>query len=193
LGQKRITSEACVHHLWFDATQYDQMGSKIKCNPAIKAPENKAAILQAVIDDRIDVIATDHAPHTWAEKQNKYQKAPAGLPLVQHSVLMMMEMVTEGKISLEKVSHKMSGAVAECFNLNDRGYMKEGYKADLVLIDPLSSYQVNKSNILFKCGWSPLEGYQFKNSIDSTFVNGKLVYANGKLTGAKPGERLRFN
>jgi dihydroorotase len=193
LGEKRITSEACVHHLWFDATQYDEMGSKIKCNPAIKAPENKQAILQAVIDDRIDVIATDHAPHTWEEKQNKYQKAPAGLPLVQHSVLMMMEMVTEGKISLEKVAWKMSGAVAECFNLHDRGLIKEGYKADLVLIDPLSNYQVTKNNLLFKCGWSPLEGYTFKNTIDSTFVNGTLVYANGKLTGAQPGERLRFN
>lgn len=193
LGEKRITSEACVHHLWFDATQYDEMGSKIKCNPAIKAPENKQVILQAVIDDRIDVIATDHAPHTWEEKQNKYQKAPAGLPLVQHSVLMMMEMVTEGKISLEKVAWKMSGAVAECFNLHDRGLIKEGYKADLVLIDPLSNYQVTKNNLLFKCGWSPLEGYTFKNTIDSTFVNGTLVYANGKLTGAQPGERLKFN
>ncbi len=193
LAQKKITSEACVHHLWFDATQYDVLGSRIKCNPAIKAPENKEAILQAVIDDRIDVIATDHAPHTWDEKQNKYQKAPAGLPLVQHSVLMMMEMVTEGKISLEKMSWKMSGAVAECFNLNDRGFMREGYKADLVLIDPLNSFDVNKQNILYKCGWSPLEGYNFKNSINSTFVNGVLVYGNGKLTGAQPGERLRFN
>ncbi|MBI1183423.1 dihydroorotase [bacterium] len=193
LGEKRITSEACVHHLWFDADQYETMGSLIKCNPAIKAKENKEAILQAVIDNRIDVIATDHAPHTWDEKQQKYLKAPSGLPLVQHAVLMMLEMVEQGKISLEKVVEKMSGAVAECFNLHDRGYMREGYKADLVLVDPNTGYKVSKENLLYKCGWSPLEGQYFKNSIESTFVNGTLVYHKGQLTGALAGERLRFN
>lgn len=192
LKDKKITSEACVHHLWFDAGQYDSLGSLIKCNPAIKAAENKAAILQAVIDDRIDVIATDHAPHTWAEKQNKYLNAPSGLPLVQHSILMMLDMVAEGKIDLEKVVWKMSGAVAECFNLHDRGLVKEGYKADLVLVNP-NAYTVSKDNLFYKCGWSPLEGHSFKNTIESTFVNGQLVFNQGKLTGVLAGERLRFN
>jgi len=193
LKDKRITSEACVHHLWFDASQYDSMGSQIKCNPAIKAAENREAILQAVLDDRIDVIATDHAPHTWAEKQNPYLSAPSGLPLVQHSVLMMMDYVRQGKMSLEKLVEKMSAAVADCFNLHDRGRMREGYKADLVLIDQNSAFTVAKENLLYKCGWSPLEGHSFSHTIESTFVNGTEVYNKNGLTGALAGERLRFN
>lgn len=192
LKDKKITSEACVHHLWFDASQYDTMGSQIKCNPAIKAAENREAILQAVLDDRIDVIATDHAPHTWDEKQNKYLTAPSGLPLVQHSVLMMMDYVKQGKMSLEKLVEKMSAAVADCFNLHDRGRMREGYKADLVLINQ-TPYTVAKDNLLYKCGWSPLEGHSFAHTIESTIVNGVEVYNTSGLTGALAGERLRFN
>lgn len=193
LAQKNITSEACVHHLWFDASQYESLGSQIKCNPAIKETRHREAILQAVIDDRIDVIATDHAPHTWAEKQGKYGKAPSGLPLVQHSMLMMMDFVDEGKMTLEKMVEKMSEAVAECFHLRDRGYMREGYKADLVHVGK-SPYTVSKDNLLYKCGWSPLEGHSFKNHIAGTWVNGTLVYeAQNGLTGVLAGERLKFN
>jgi len=193
LTDKKITSEACVHHLWFDASQYDAMGSQIKCNPAIKEASNKAEILKAVLDDRIDVIATDHAPHTWEEKQNKYGKAPAGLPLVQHPVLMMLDFVNEGKMTLSQLTHKMSAAVADCFRLHDRGRMREGYYADLVLIDPASKHTVSPSNLFYKCGWSPLNGHTFSHTIESTFVNGQKVFDNGALTGVLAGERLRFN
>lgn len=193
LAQKKITSEACVHHLWFDAAQYDTMGSQIKCNPAIKEARHRDAILQAVLDDRIDVIATDHAPHTWAEKQGKYGSAPSGLPLVQHSVLMMLDYVAQGKMTLEKMVEKMSEAVADCFHINDRGYMREGYMADLVMINPVE-HTVTKDSLHYKCGWSPLLGHSFVNSIGATWINGTMVYsAENGLTGALAGERLKFN
>lgn len=191
--EKRITAEACVHHLWFDATDYERLGNLIKCNPAIKADGNKQAILQAVLDDRIDVIATDHAPHTWAEKQNDYWNAPSGLPLVQHSLQMMLEFVDQGKLSIEKMVEKMSHSVADLFQIENRGYIKEGYWADLVLVESNSEYTVNEGNILFKCGWSPLNGHVFKNKISHTIVSGNLVWENGKIISDQSGMRLNFN
>ena len=193
LEEKRITSEVCVHHLHFTAEDYAQLGNQIKCNPAIKAPENKSALWEALLDDRLDIIATDHAPHTWEEKNEPYEKAHAGLPLVQHSLPLMLEYVKQGKISLEKVVHKMSHAVATCFQIEKRGFIREGYHADLVLVDLQRPFQVNKENILYKCGWSPLEGHQFPSSISHTFINGHLVYGNGLWNESQKGKRLRFN
>ena len=193
LENKRITNEVCVHHLWFDADNYETLGGLIKCNPAIKEPRHKNAILQAVLDDRVDIIATDHAPHTWDEKQNKYQKCPSGLPLVQHPLLMLLDFYKEGKISLEKIVKKTSHDVAKCFNLNERGYIRENYKADLVLVDLNTPTQVSKSNILYKCAWSPLEGHTFASSIKSTFVNGNMVYTDGRILEGQTGQRLSFN
>ena len=171
LKDKRITAEVCVHHLHFTSEDYAAMGNKIKCNPAIKAPHNREAIWNALLDDRLDVIATDHAPHTWAEKDEPYEKAHAGLPLVQHSLSLMLHYVQEGKISLEKVVEKMSHAVATCFQIENRGFIREGYQADLVLLDLHKSNTVTKQNILYKCGWSPLEGFTFPASVTHTFVN----------------------
>lgn len=193
LSEKRITSEVCVHHLWFTADDYAKHGSGIKCNPAVKAPENRKALWEALLDDRLDIIATDHAPHTWDEKQNKYAKAPSGLPLVQHSLQAMLQNVDDGLISLERMVEKMCHAPTECFHLRDRGYLREGYKADLVLIDPNKPYTVDKSNILHKCGWSPFEGTTFNNSITHTWVSGHLAWENGTLHEEKTGERLMFN
>ena len=193
LENKRITNEVCVHHLWFDADNYETLGGLIKCNPAIKESRHKNAILQAVLDDRVDIIATDHAPHTWDEKQNKYQKCPSGLPLVQHPLLMLLDFYKEGKISLEKIVKKTSHDVAKCFNLNERGYIRENYKADLVLVDLNTPTQVSKSNILYKCAWSPLEGHTFASSIKSTFVNGNMVYTDGRILEGQTGQRLSFN
>ncbi len=191
-GQKRITAEACVHHLWFDATDYERLGNLIKCNPAIKAPHHKERILAALLNDQIDVIATDHAPHTWAEKQQDYWNAPSGLPLVQHSLQMMLEFVKEGKLSIEKMVQKMSHAVADVFNIDRRGYIREGYWADLVLVDLNQSMTVSKQNILFKCGWSPLEGTEFHSVVTHTIVSGHLAYANGVFDESVKGARLRF-
>lgn len=193
LSEKRITSEVCVHHLWFTADDYAKHGSGIKCNPAVKAPENRKALWEALLDDRLDIIATDHAPHTWDEKQNKYAKAPSGLPLVQHSLQAMLQNVDDGLISLERMVEKMCHAPTECFHLRDRGYLREGYKADLVLIDPNKPYTVDKSNILHKCGWSPFESTTFNNSITHTWVSGHLAWENGTLHENKTGERLMFN
>jgi dihydroorotase len=190
--EKRITAEACVHHLWFDASDYERLGNLIKCNPAIKADGNKQAILQAVLEDRIDVIATDHAPHTWDEKQNNYWNAPSGLPLVQHSLQMMLEFVDQGKMTIEKMVEKMSHSVADCFQIADRGYIKEGYWADLVLVEKNSQYTVNQDNILFKCAWSPLARYTFNNKITHTIVSGNLVWQNGKIISDQYGMRLAF-
>jgi dihydroorotase len=192
LREKRITAEACVHHLWYDAGDYATLGGLIKCNPAIKESRHKKAIFNALLDGRIDIIATDHAPHTWAEKQEKYLNCPSGLPLVQHPLLIMLEFYYNGKISLEKIAEKMSHAPAECFNLLERGYIREGYKADLVLVDFNIPHKVTRENILYKCGWSPLEDTTFKSSIDSTFVNGHLVFNGGRLLDPRPGERLKF-
>lgn len=193
LEEKRITSEVCVHHLHFTADDYERKGNLIKCNPAIKAPNNKAALWEALLDDRLDVIATDHAPHTWEEKMEPYEKAHAGLPLVQHSLLMMLKYAKEGRISIEKVVHKMSHAVATCFQIAERGYIREGYFADLVLVDLNKQTVVTKENILYKCGWSPLEGTEFPALITHTFVNGNLVYGNGIWNESNKGARLKFN
>jgi len=193
LKDKRITAEVCVHHLHFTANDYQSLGNKIKCNPAIKAAENKTALWQALLDNRLDVIATDHAPHTWEEKNEPYEKAHAGLPLVQHSLMLMLHYVQQGKISLEKVVEKMSHAVADCFNIHQRGYIREGYFADLVLVNMQQPYTVYKENILYKCKWSPLEGFQFPASITHTFVNGNLVYKNGTFNEQIKGSRLQFD
>lgn len=193
LKEKRITAEVCVHHLHFTSDDYARLGNQIKCNPAIKAPHNKAALWQALFDDRLDVIATDHAPHTWAEKNEPYEKAHAGLPLVQHSLLLMLQYVKEGKISIEKVVEKMSHAVADCFGVAERGYIREGYFADLVIVNPGEPTTIKKENIFYKCGWSPLENTTFDASITHTFINGHLAYGNGVFDEFNKGMRLSFN
>lgn len=193
LKDKRITAEVCVHHLHFTADDYDRLGNQIKCNPAIKAPHNKEALWKALLDDRLDIIATDHAPHTWEEKQEDYEHAHAGLPLVQHSLQLMLHYVKEGRIPLTKVVEKMSHAVADCFQIQDRGYIREGYKADLVMVNLNKPNTVNKQNILYKCGWSPMEGMTFPATIEKTFVNGHMVYGNGVFDESKWGERLKFS
>jgi dihydroorotase len=192
LADKRITAEVCVHHLHFTSDDYATLGNKIKCNPAIKAPHNREALWAALLDDRLDVIATDHAPHTVDEKSGTYQHAHAGLPLVQHSVLMMLNYVSQGRITIEKVVEKMSHAVATCFQVADRGFIREGYKADLVIADLDAETTVAQNNILYKCGWSPLEGVTLPASITHTFVNGNLVYGNGVWNESTKGERLSF-
>ena len=193
LKDKRITAEVCVHHLHFTSDDYAALGNQIKCNPAIKAPQNKEALWKALLDDRLDVIATDHAPHTWQEKNESYEKAHAGLPLVQHSLSLMLYYYKQGKISLEKIAEKMSHAVSDCFQIKNRGYIREGYHADLVIVDPNQSTKVTKENILYKCGWSPLENFDFPASITHTFVNGHLVYENGIWDESQQGQRLKFD
>ncbi len=193
LKDKRITSEVCVHHLHFTSDDYERLGNQIKCNPAIKAPNNKAALWEALLDDRLDVIATDHAPHTWDEKNEPYEKAHAGLPLVQHSMLLMLHYVKQGKISIEKVVEKMSHNVATCFDIKDRGFIREGYYADLVLTNLNDNTTISKDNILYKCGWSPLEGFTMPASITNTFVSGHLAYANNIFNESVQGERLLFD
>lgn len=192
LKEKRITSEVCVHHLHFTADDYERLGYQIKCNPAIKAKENKEALWKALLDNRIDVIATDHAPHTWEEKQGAYEHTHAGLPLVQHPLLLMLHYAKEGRISLERIAEKMSHAVADCFQIKERGYIREGYFADVVLVDLHSNTTVTKENLLYKCGWSPLEGFTFPATITHTFVNGNPVYANGVFDESHKGSRLSF-
>ena len=192
LKDKRITTEVCVHHLHFTSDDYARLGNKIKCNPAIKAPHNREGLWEALLDDRLDIIATDHAPHTWAEKNEPYEKAHAGLPLVQHSLSLMLYYYKQGKISLERVVEKMAHAPAECFQVNERGYIREGYYADLVIADLNDRYTVNKENILYKCGWSPLEGFEFPAKLTHTFVNGHLVYGNGQWNESQCGMRLKF-
>ncbi|TCJ17847.1 dihydroorotase [Flaviaesturariibacter flavus] len=193
LRDKRITAEVCVHHLHFTSDDYAKHGYDIKCNPAIKAPHNREALWQALLDDRLDVIATDHAPHLRAEKAGDYEHAHAGLPLVQHPLLLMLHYYREGRISLEKIAQKMSHAVADCFGIRGRGYIREGYWADLVIVDLNESTTVSKENILYKCGWSPLEGFTFPARITHTFVNGHPVYANGVWDESHWGQRLRFD
>ena len=192
LKEKRITAEVCVHHLHFTSDDYSRLGNLIKCNPAIKTPDNKEALWKALLDDRLDIIATDHAPHTWEEKNTAYEKAYAGLPLVQHSLLLMLYYYKQKKITLEKIAEKMSHAVAECFQIKERGYIREGYFADLVIVDLNSSIKVSKPNILYKCGWSPLEGFDFPATITHTFINGNLVYGNGQWNESQKGQRLLF-
>ncbi len=193
LTEKRITAEVCVHHLWFDSTDYARLGNQIKCNPAIKAPHHKAALLAALLDDRLDIIATDHAPHTWDEKQQPYWNAPSGLPLVQHPLLLMLEFVKQEKLTLETMVRKMSHAPADCFQINRRGYAREGYWADLVLVDMNEPTTVTKQTILYQCGWSPLEGNAFGETVTHTFVSGELVYQNGRFLTGRAGKRLQFN
>lgn len=199
LKEKRITAEVCVHHLHFTSDDYGRLGHLIKCNPAIKASYNREALWKALLDDRLDVIATDHAPHAREEKNGPYEKAHAGLPLVQHSLLLMLHYYKEGRISLEKIVEKMSHAVAGCFQIKERGYIREGYFADLVMVDLNENTTVKKENILYKCGWSPLEGARFPAQITHTFVNGNLVYAcsasgagNGQWNESVKGKRLSF-
>jgi dihydroorotase len=231
LAEKRITAEVCVHHLHFTSDDYATLGNRIKCNPAIKAPHNREALWEALLDDRLDLIATDHAPHTLAEKGlmrepggrlillpegllpegplpagvvergsgghgaggSAYERAHAGLPLVQHSLRLMLHYVREGRISLEKLVEKMSHAVATCFNISERGFIREGYFADLVIVDLGKPSGVTSGNILYKCGWSPLEGFEFPATVTHTFVNGHLVYGNGVFDESQWGQRLRFD
>ena len=192
LKDKKITAEVCVHHLTFNNEDYDTKGGLIKWNPAVKTQKDKDGLWEALLDDRIDVIATDHAPHTWEEKQNVYTKCPSGAPLVQHSLVVMLENYKNGKISLERIVEKMAHNPAILFRIEKRGFIREGYKADLVLVDLNQNWTVKKENILYKCGWSPLEGTEFHSKVTHTFVNGKLVYENGKITQEKFGERLLF-
>lgn len=191
-SEKRITAEVCVHHLWFDETRYEELGSRIKCNPAIKSPADREALLAAVNDGRIDVIATDHAPHTASEKAETYFKSPAGLPLVQHALLTLFDLVAAGKIPLERVVDRACHAPADLFGVQQRGYVREGYFADLVVVDPMKAYPVTPSNLLSKCQWSPFEGHTFSASIDTTIVNGVVVYSDGQLSGEIAGQPLEF-
>ena len=206
LKDKRITSEVCVHHLHFTADDYDRLGYQVKCNPAIKAAANRDALWEGLLDNRLDIIATDHAPHTMAEKglvrtaagllvqqPVEYDHAHAGLPLVQHSLQLMLWYQAQGKITLEKIAEKMAHAVADCFQVKDRGYIREGYWADLVIVDPARPCTVKPENILYKCGWSPLENFTFPASVWGTMVNGQLVYENGQWDETVKGMRLQFN
>jgi len=193
LKQKRITAEACIHHLWFNDEDYKAKGNFIKWNPSVKTEYDRAQIFEALLDGRIDVIATDHAPHTIEEKSQSYLKAPSGGPLVQHSIVAMLEFYKQKKISLEMIVNKMSHNVADIFNIEKRGYLREGYFADLVLVNLNKPNIVTKESLLYKCGWSPFEGYTFTSSIEKTFVSGHLVYDNGAFDESKKGERLSFN
>lgn len=193
VSEKHITAEVCVHHLWFDEHDYISKGNLIKWNPAIKSAADKAALWEALLTDKIDVIATDHAPHTLQEKEHSYFKAPSGGPLVQHSLTAMLEMSRKGFIPLEKVIEKMCHAPADLFRIDRRGYIREGYYADLVLVDPNQIWTVSPENILYKCGWSPFDGMEFSHRVMATFVNGNLIYANGDIISGIQGRRLMFN
>ena len=193
LEEKQITAEVCIHHLWFSDEDYATKGNLIKWNPAVKSADDRKALWKALLDDRIDVIATDHAPHTLEEKSQNYLNAPSGGPLVQHAVVAMFEAFHQGKITVEKIVEKMAHNPAIIFKIEKRGFIKVGYYADLVIIDPAKPWSVNKDNILYKCGWSPFEGSNFKSRISHTFVNGQLVYENAKVKEIKAGKRLLFN
>lgn len=193
LAEKRITSEVCVHHLYFESTDYERLGNLIKCNPAIKSKEHRDALFPALLDDRLDIIATDHAPHTWEEKSQPYLQAPAGLPLVQHSLNIMLEFHQKGMISMERIVEKMCHAPAICFQVKDRGYLDEGNFADLVLVDPTTKWTVNTDNIYYKCGWSPLAGKEFTGQVVSTYVNGQEVYNRRGNFRQGLGQRISFD
>lgn len=193
LADKRITAEVCVHHLHFTADDYEQLGYKIKCNPAIKAANNKAALWEALLDDRLDVIATDHAPHLLSEKEGPYANAHAGLPLVQHAVQLMLYYHSIGMISLEKMVQKMSHSVADCFQIKDRGYIREGYFADLVVANLNKPQLISTDNIYYKCAWSPLENVNMPATIEQTMVNGNMIYENGRFNESYKGQRLMFD
>ena len=191
--EKKITAEVCVHYLWFDESRYEDLGARIKCNPAIKTAEDRVALVRALNEGRLDIIATDHAPHLAGEKQRSYFKAPAGLPLVQHALLALFDLAKDKQISLELLVDKTSHAVADIYGVIDRGYVREGFYADLVLVDGETSYTVDSSNLLAKCHWSPFEGVTFNSTIDTTIVNGHIIYQNGKLSGDIVGQRLQLN
>ena len=193
LEEKRITAEVCIHHLWFDDSQYADKGTHIKWNPAVKSKADKEAVFEALLDDRIDIIATDHAPHTLEEKNNTYFNAPSGGPLVQHALVAMLELYHQGKIRLEKIVEKMCHAPAICFQVENRGFIREGYAADLVLVEIDNPWEVNKDNILYKCAWSPFEGSTFKSRVTHTWVNGHLAYQNGSFDESQKGHRLTFD
>ena len=193
LEKKQITAEVCIHHLWFTDANYETKGSLIKWNPAVKTQKDKDALWKALLDDRIDVIATDHAPHTLEEKSNPYTTCPSGGPLVQHALVAMMESYFNGKISIEKIVEKMCHNPAKIFKIENRGFIKEGYFADLVIVNPHMPWNVKKENIIAKCGWSPFEGINFKSRVTHTFVNGKLAYSNGKVKDIIAGQRLTFD
>lgn len=200
VDKKMITAEACVHHLWFDSSDYKRLGNLIKCNPAIRDARHKQELLEGLLDGRLDIIATDHAPHTWEEKhavtpegKSDYFRTPSGLPLVQHALNMMLEFYFKKKIPLEKIVEKMCHAPAICYRVKDRGFIREGYYADLVLLDLNAEWKVSRQNILYKCGWSPLEGESFHARLTHTFVNGRLVYHNGVFDESVNGMRLEFD
>ena len=193
LSEKRITAEVCIHHLWFNESDYQEKGTLIKWNPAVKKKSDQNALFQALLEDKLDVIASDHAPHTLEEKNNNYFKSPSGGPLVQHALPSMLEFYHKGKITLEKVAEKMCHNPAICFQIEDRGFVKEGFFADLVLVDLEKPWEVTKENILYKCGWSPFEGEKFNSSITHTFVNGHLAYEHGCFDESIKGKRLKFN
>ena len=193
VNDKKITAEVCVHHLWFDEHDYIKYGAKIKWNPSIKCQKDKEALWEALLTDKIDVIATDHAPHTIEEKNNTYFKSPSGGPLVQHSLVAMLEMTKKGFITIEKVIQKMCHAPAELFRIENRGYIREGYFADLVLVDPGKSWVVSPENILYKCGWSPFEGVEFSNKVVATFINGSCAFKNDRVLESVRGKRVSFN
>lgn len=192
LKDKRITAEVCIHHLWFNESKYEDKGTLIKWNPAVKKESDRKALFQALLDDKLDVIATDHAPHTLEEKDNTYFKAPSGGPLVQHALPAMLEFYKNGEISLEKIVEKMCHNPAICFQIEKRGFVKEGYFADLVLVDLEKPWEVTKENILYKCGWSPFEGVKFDHSINKTVINGKIAYDEGKINPIPLGKKLTF-
>jgi len=191
-SDKRITAEVCVHHLWFDESRYEDQGTRIKCNPAIKSAADREALIKALNDGRIDIVATDHAPHTAEEKDNLYFKAPAGLPLVQHALLSLFDLAAAQQISLELLVDRTSHAPADIFGVTERGYVREGYFADLVIVDTDRPYAVDQSNVLYKCQWSPFEGHKFSSTIDTTIINGNVVYRDGQVITSTVGQRLEF-
>ena len=193
LEDKRITAEVCIHHLWFDDSQYAEKGTHIKWNPAVKSKRDRDQLFQALLDDKLDIIATDHAPHTLEEKDNTYFKAPSGGPLVQHALSAMLEFYHQGKISLEKVVEKMCHAPAVCFQLEGRGFIRKGYAADLVLLELDNPWEVSKENILYKCKWSPFEGTTFQSKVTHTWINGHLAYKEGHFDESQKGQRLLFD
>jgi dihydroorotase len=193
LAEKRITGEVCVHHLWFDDRDYEDLGSLIKWNPAIKTSADRKGLLEGVLNNTIDIIATDHAPHLAGEKLNPYTSCPSGAPLIQHSLVSMMGFYHLGWMSMEQIVDKMCNAPAVLYRIRERGFIRKGYHADLVLVDPDNPWVVEKENILYKCGWSPLEGVTFRSRVTHTFVNGHLVYDNGKFDETNKGQRLDFN
>ncbi|MEM1218568.1 MAG: dihydroorotase [Bacteroidota bacterium] len=193
IANKHITAEVCVHHLYFNADDYATKGTQVKCNPAVKGEEHRSALMPALLEDRLDIIATDHAPHTWEEKQGTYFKAPSGVPLVQHSLNVMLEFYQRGEITPERIVEKMSHAPAECFHIEDRGYLDTGMWADIIIVDPEKEWTVTKENIHYKCGWSPFEGHTFKGYVETTIVSGHVAYHAGVFDESKKGERMLFN